>query len=162
LKRVYTLIIALLIICFVSNGQDNIVPFDRTTFYAVMASSNLSSIDGMISKIDKLQFGYKDAFLGTLLMKKAGLITGVSIKISTFKDGRSRLEKEIKKSPTNGEFRFLRLMIQENAPSILNYADQKNEDKQAILKAYNSFSTSLKKIIVDYSKHSKILSRTDF
>jgi len=54
-------------------------------------------------------------------MKKAGLVAGVGNKLKVFKTGLQELEASIKQDNTNAEYRFMRLMIQENAPGILGY-----------------------------------------
>lgn len=143
-------------------GQDYAVPFDRATYYSAMSADKLPIIDGMLSKLEKASFNSKNAFIGALLMKKAGLVSGVSNKFSTFKDGHEKLETDIKKDPANAELRFLRLMIQENAPRILNYSENKEEDKKAIVKSYKSMPVPLKNAVLDYCKHSEILVATDF
>ena len=108
--------------------------FDRTTFYAAMASGKSEDINAQLDIINKSSFAEKDAFEGTLLMNKAGLITGAGNKLSVFKAGRKKLEAEIKKDSSNAEFRFLRLMIQEHAPGILGYKNELQNDKEYIRK----------------------------
>jgi hypothetical protein len=49
-------------------------------------------------------------------------------KLSYFNLGKADLEKAIKKEPKNIEFRYLRLLIQLNAPFFLNYNDQIDND----------------------------------
>ena len=149
-------------IFFAAFGQDNTIVFDRKAYYTVMSSDKLGDVDEMLTKIEKVNIDAKNAFSGAMLMKKAGLVGGINNKISTFKDGHAKLEAEIKKDPSNAELRFLRLMIQENAPHILNYYSKTEEDKQAIIKSYKKMPVSLKNIILDYCKHSKVLVATDF
>jgi len=49
-------------------------------------------------------------------------------KFSYFNAGKADLENAIKKEPKNPEFRYLRLLIQLNAPYFLNYNDRITED----------------------------------
>ena len=44
------------------------------------------------------------------------------------------IERVIAKYPDDIELRFLRLTIQNNAPSFLNYSDNTKEDKDKIIK----------------------------
>ncbi len=73
------------------------------------------------------------AYQGALYMKKADFVKGVKDKIKTFKKGAQILEDEIAKKPSNAEFRFLRLAVQEHAPRILKYNKNINEDKKAVI-----------------------------
>lgn len=149
-------------IYFAAFGQENTAVFDRKAYYIAMGSDKLGEVQEMVIKVEKVNIDTKNAFLGAILMKKAGLVGGISNKISTFKDGHAKLEAEIKKDPSNAELRFLRLMIQENAPHILNYYDKQEEDKQVIIRSYKKMPVSLKNIVLDYCKHSKVLAATDF
>ena len=90
-------------------------------------------------------------------MKKAGL-AGIPVqKLNLFKQGHKELEAAIKREPKNVEFRFLRLMIQENAPGVLGYKDQLPEDSEYIKKSYKTLPDEVQRAIEDYSKKSKIL-----
>ena len=100
----------------------------------------------------------KVGYEGALLMKKAGLVISLIQKLNLFKEGHEKLEKAIKKDPKNTEFRFLRLIIQENAPSILNYDNELEKDSFHIKNTFNSLPLAIQRVIVDYSKQSKILS----
>jgi len=74
-----------------------------------------------------------------------------------FKKGHELLENAIKEDPNNTEFRFLRLMIQENAPGFLGYNDSEEGDSEYIRNAYKSLPENLQKAISDYNKTSKVL-----
>ncbi|MEI5983863.1 MULTISPECIES: hypothetical protein [Sphingobacterium] len=50
-------------------------------------------------------------------------------KMGFFKDGRDRLEKELKSNPNNVELRFIRLSIQYHIPKYLGYHDAIKGDK---------------------------------
>ncbi len=162
--KIYPIILFIvsLFAAFVSQGQENSNKFDRSAYYAAMASDKLAPVDDLLKSLEHVSFDSKKAFVGALLMKKAGLVSGLNNKLSTFKDGHAKLEDEIKKDSENAEFRFLRLMIQENAPAILNYSSNKEDDKKMILKSYKGMSATVQKAITDYSKRSKVLKPSDF
>src|SRR5271155_1315581 len=94
-------------------------PFDKASFYASIQSKNLDDVNAQLKTIEASSIPEKDAYNGTLLMRKAGLVKGASNKLNLFKKGHKILEASIQKNETNAEFRFLRLVIQENAPGIL-------------------------------------------
>jgi hypothetical protein len=83
-------------------------------------------------------------------------------KLALFKQGRNLLENAVMKDDKNSEFRFLRLIIQENCPSFLRYNKQKEEDAEIVKKSYKNFSVELKNAIVNYSKVSKSIKPADF
>ncbi len=102
------------------------------------------------------------AFEGALMMKKAGLLKGAGNKLKQFKAGREKLESSLQTDPGNTEFRFLRLMMQENAPKILGYNDELEEDHQHLRKNFKTLPSSVQQVVIDYSKTSKILKPSDF
>jgi len=67
------------------------------------------------------------------------------------------LEAAIRKDPKNTEFRFLRLVVQEHAPSVLGYHNNTGEDSDFIRLHYKTLPDEVQQFIVAYSKKSKIL-----
>ena len=135
--------------------------FDRAAFYAAMASGKLEDINKEIDIVSKSSLAEKNAFEGTLLMNKAGLINGPGNKLSVFKSGHKKLEAEILKDSNNAEFRFLRLMIQEHAPGILGYKSNLQSDREFIIKNSKKLLPAVQHAVADYSQKSKILKPGD-
>jgi hypothetical protein len=156
-KAVFSLLFFLSLITVKSFSQT----FDRNTFYAAMASGKLEDVNAQLNIINKSSFAEKNAFEGTLLMSKAGLINGPGNKLSTFKAGHKKLEAEILKDSLNTEFRFLRLMIQEHAPGILGYKSELQNDKEYIRKNFKKLLPAVQHAVTDYSQKSKILKPAD-
>ena len=102
------------------------------------------------------------AYRGALLMKKAELKKSKHEKLILFKEGRILLEGVIKKENQNAEFRFLRLIIQENCPEFLRYHDNIKEDADAVKRYYQNFPPGLKHAVSGYSKVSGTLKPADF
>jgi hypothetical protein len=90
-------------------------------------------------------------------MKKSGFEKTPKEKLELFKQGKTLLEKEISSNAKNTEYRFLRLIIQENAPAILKYQSNIVEDAKWIKANYSSLATDVKNSIVSYAKTSKNL-----
>ncbi|CAG4994845.1 hypothetical protein DYBT9275_01480 [Dyadobacter sp. CECT 9275] len=135
---------------------------DRNDYYQILSSESEPGIDGMLKKLEtEKQSSQVMAYTGAMLMKKAGFVKGVNGKVKTFKKGVRLLESEIDANPANVEYRFLRLTIQENAPHILKYNQNLAGDKEAILTSYRKLDTTLKNVIADYSRNSKVLKLTD-
>lgn len=130
---------------------------DKSAFYKALQSGNIAAIDVQLSKVKSVAADEKVAFEGTLLMKKAQLVTKSKEKLDLFKAGRSKLESSITTHKGNTEFRFLRLIIQENAPKVVKYNSNLDEDSKLIRANFASLSPSLQQVILDYNTKSSIL-----
>jgi hypothetical protein len=130
---------------------------DRAAYYKALESQNKALIDEQISELNATTSNGKDAFLGTMIMRKAGIGGTPSAKLKLFRHGHKLLEDAIAREPNNVEYRFLRLVIQENAPGILGYKNNKQTDSEIIRNSYYSLPDDLQKTIADYNKKSKVL-----
>jgi hypothetical protein len=130
--------------------------------YEVMQSGDTAKINAALAEIEISSVREKNAYKGTLLMKKSGLIKSGMEKLSVFKQGRKLLEASINQDSSNAEYRFLRLMIQENAPDFLNYHSKKEVDAKMIIDSFAGLPLQLKDAIKKYSNHSHILKPEDF
>jgi hypothetical protein len=136
--------------------------FNKDNYYAAIASQNINNINTELTIVQASEIHEKDAYEGSLLMVKAGLVKSISEKISLFRSGRQKLESCIKANIQNTELHFLRLMIQENVPSILNYKGDIEKDKSIIINTYKTLPQDVQQYILDYSKKSKVLHPSDF
>ncbi len=160
LKTVFSLLwIMGVITAYAGNMQQN---FDRASFYGVLATGNTDEITMQLEVIKKSSPPGIEAFEGALLMKKAGFAAFPGDKLSLFKSGRKKLESAILKDDKNGEFRFLRLVIQEHAPGIVNYRKNLEEDGQYVRDSFKTLLKVVQDAVRDYSKKSKILRPADF
>lgn len=131
--------------------------FDRSVFYKVMKTGTAEEIDAQLIIVRESLIPEKEAYEGTLLMKRSALLAKAMDRLKMFKSGRSKLEFSISKDSANTEYRLLRLMIQEHAPRIVNYRGGLEEDSGLIKTNFNNLSPFLQKVIIDYSKNSKVL-----
>lgn len=150
------------LICWNAVAQSTAVKVDRTSFYAALSKGNMAKLDDQIKKLGRLSFEEKNAFIGVLNMRKAEFAKGLKTKLDLFKTGGHQLEDEISKDKSNAEYRFLRLIMQENAPAILNYNDNIEEDAKMIKAFYSKLPQETKAAILDYCKKSKALKVQDF
>jgi hypothetical protein len=130
--------------------------------YEVIQSDDSSAINAALSALEKSPAKEKDAYRGALLMKKSGMMKSGMDKFSVFKQGRKLLEASIKQDSSNAEYRFLRLMIQEQAPDFLNYHSKKEEDAKMIRASYQTLPSNTREAIKMYSKKSRILKPEEF
>ena len=130
--------------------------------YEVMQSGDSIKINVALAALEKSTVKEKDAYKGTLLMKKSGMLKSGMEKLSVFKQGRKLLEATIKLDSANAEYRFLRLMIQENVPDFLNYHSKKEVDAKLIKESYPNLPLYVREAIKKYSKNSHVLKPEDF
>lgn len=125
--------------------------------YDVMQTDDTIKMNNQLALLEKADIQEKDAYSGTLLMKKSGQVKQGLEKLKMFKKGRQLLEKSIQQDSLNAEYRFLRLLIQENVPDFLNYHSKKQADAVIIRQSYNKLSPALQEAIKNYSQKSKVL-----
>ncbi len=129
----------------------------KEDFYVAMSASDLAMVNDQLLALEKLAPNAESAYKGALLMKKAALLDQPGEKLNTFKTGREMLEKAIAADPANPEFRFLRIMIQENAPKILGYDQNLSEDAEVVSTSFQQMNNVLQTAVINYSKNSEIL-----
>lgn len=154
MKVTLNLLFFLFLLVVQVNAQNSI---DKPAFYKTLASGNTAAIDFQLSIVQASDIPEKNAFEGTLMMKKAQLVSKPKEKLSLFKSGRMRLESSIASDKENTEYRFLRLIIQEHAPKIVKYRKNLEEDSELVRTNFKTLSLELQQIITDYSKKSSIL-----
>jgi hypothetical protein len=142
-----------------SNDQDS--AFDKARFYRAMESLNRDKVDKELSHLKDLDFPNKGAYVGALSMLKASFPASPATKLNLFKSGHKQLEAAIRKDSLNAEYRFLRLMIQENAPGMLHYKNDLGKDSDYIRKSFKSLPDVVQQAVLNYSRKSKILKPVD-
>jgi hypothetical protein len=138
-------------------------PANKLEFYNTFKSDDKSVIEKGIEQLKSIKTStLNNAYLGALTMKSAQFPSTPKEKIAVFKEGKILLEASITKEPKNGEFRFLRLAMQEKSPKILHYTGNIEEDKKILLETYESLDIIVKKVIKKYAEESAIISSSDF
>jgi hypothetical protein len=131
--------------------------FDKLGFYRDLSRNSLKLLDGQLRQVAQLKGADKEAFEGALLMKRAMLVDDKQEKFSLFRTGRSKLDQVIDQNPATAEYRFLRLVIQENVPVDFPYRSNISSDAQLIRAQFKALSPDLKQVIRRYSKQSQTL-----
>jgi hypothetical protein len=134
--------------------------FDKKVFYEILSASDLKLIDSELLKLTKQ--AHLSPYVGTLLMKKAGLISNPQQKLELFKSGKTKLEDALQKDTSHVEFRFLRLIIQENSPKILQYNKEIKRDASYLRKNYTELEAIVQHALYNFSQTSGILKPEDF
>jgi hypothetical protein len=148
--------------CVNLQSEDLVQSFDRSAFYEVMASGKTEKINEELILLNSATISEKEAYEGTLLMRKSGLLKIPAEKLKFFKEGRIKLETALLKDNNNGEYHFLRLTIQEHAPKIVRYHADIETDRQDIKKSFKNLLPVVQQAIINYSKNSQILRPQDF
>ena len=141
-------------LCFLSQAQSGI---NKANCFDAMASSNISVLDAQLSSLSNVSNTDKEAFEGALLMRKAGVLKIPAQKLASFKKGHKQLEAAIAKAPHNAEYRFLRLIVQENAPKVLGYYRDMVADSKFIKDNYKLLPKETQQAVLIYSKKSTSL-----
>ncbi|HZG24102.1 MAG TPA: hypothetical protein VEZ17_05950 [Chitinophagaceae bacterium] len=131
--------------------------FNSADFYSVMASKSLSRVDSQLNILKAAAPKGKEAYEGALLMKRAGLVSNPKNKLNLFKSGRRKLDDAVAQDSLNAEFRFIRLMIQENTPKILRYNKELEADSRIVGRLYKNLAPPVQKVVKEYSRTSDVL-----
>ena len=101
------------------------------------------------------------AYKGASLVMVSKYAKSVLVKMSSCKDGAKLIEKSVAIEPNNIEVRLIRLSVQENVPAIVNYRQNKEEDKAFLLKHYLEQSDVLREYLINFMLQSKSLSEAE-
>jgi hypothetical protein len=133
--------------------------FSKSEYFKVLSGNDASSMTKLIGRLEDISSSpEQQAYLGTLKMKRSEQLKTAKEKLALFKEGKGLLEKAIVASPKNVEYRFLRLMIQENAPKVLKYNTHIKEDAKLVSNGYQSLVSEVRTAVVNYAKQSDNLS----
>ncbi len=131
---------------------------DRKAIYTALASESKEIVQKQLDAVQGMKESSEvKAFKGALQMKAAQFQKTAKDKMSLFNAGKKILESEIKSNDSNVEYRFLRLLIQENAPKQLKYDGNIEEDALSIVAGYSKLKESTKTAIESYAKKSASL-----
>jgi hypothetical protein len=132
---------------------------DFEKFYVIIQKNSKSELENGLKKVSAISdLDTKNVYKGALQTKLAQFGSNPIQKLQLFNGGVENLEKSIKKNPNNIEFRFIRLIIQENCPSFLMYKSNIENDALFISKNYKKASSYFQDCVFEYSKKSKYLS----
>ena len=102
------------------------------------------------------------AYHGAALMVAAQFANGISGKLKLFKQGKSLMTKATQAAPESVEVRFLRMTVQDNAPPILMYNDDLQQDKDFILVHFSAVKDAgLKNMIQVHARTSTLYSEDE-
>jgi hypothetical protein len=149
----FLIFLSLTVFTFNANSQ-----LDRKAIYSALASDSKEVVQKQLDGIQTIKESSEvKAFKGALQMKAAQFQKISKDKMNLFNAGKKVLESEIKSNDGNVEYRFLRLLIQENAPKQLKYNGNIDDDVMTIVAGYSKLKESTKTAIESYAKKSSAL-----
>src|SRR5690554_3972965 len=156
MKRILT--VAFFFYCMGSPAQELPIQEIRSLYkQAAVEEKACKELIGSLKmdmETNPLMFGYK----GSATMMMAQHVSNPFNKLSYFHKGKNMLENAINADRENMELRFLRFAAQTNAPAMLGYRGDIEEDKKLILDGLSaSNDLSLKKLIIGYLIDSEYL-----
>lgn len=154
-------LVAIFVMLHTHSGRAQSPDKVKEAFYQAMSSEDLSLINEQLEVLEQLGENSERAYKGALLMKKAALLDQPGEKLSVFKSGRQMLDSAIAAAPGRAELRFLRIMIQENAPKILGYDKDLADDAKMVSDSFHALSPEVKNAVILYSKNSNVLNTID-
>ncbi len=132
-----------------ANGQTGI---NKDAFFNAMAGNSVPVMEQQLKALKNISTAEKEAFEGAMQMRRSATIAVPAKRLSLFRQGHKKLETAIAQSPENTEYRFLRLMVQENAPRSLGYNKNIHEDSRFIKDNYRSLSAITRQHVTAYSR----------
>ncbi len=129
---------------------------------AAQDKAHLETFYNMMEPVTKSDNVALVAYKGAALALQAKYAKTIKEKKEGFINGVGYLEFAIEKEPNAIEPRFVRLGIQENAPKILKYRNDIEEDKAFLLKQFEYIdSKNLRAHIKDYILQSKLFTEEE-
>ncbi len=98
----------------------------RDDFHSI--ELNKENVEQMLSKYGDEDSPVNLAYIGVCKAIMAQYVFLPTTKLKSFYDGKDKIDTSIEKDKVNGEQRYLRLLIQLNAPSFLFYNNDINSD----------------------------------
>lgn len=151
----WMLIIAAVFVTVVLSAQPLRIDEIRKNFSSAVKDEKLC--EEMISKLEK--HGDRpvfQAYLGAYRAVWANHVFNPFGKLETFNKGKRLIEAAVAEERDNPEIRYVRFVIQSNAPAMLNYRAAINEDREFLSSKIASLEDpELQKLIVDALEKTK-------
>ncbi len=156
MNRIFKAVLFFVILLSANAGYGQSV-IERNSFFTAMSSNSVRLMDAQLNSLKNASGTDKGAFEGAMLMRKSGTLAVPAKKLAMFKQGHKKLEAAISKEPGNAEYRFLRLIVQENAPRTLGYYKSISQDSKFIKDNFRTLNVATQSSVTGYSKKSKAL-----
>jgi hypothetical protein len=136
------LVIACVVLSMAVFGNDSDPNTVRHNFFqATQNADERADLVAFLTQSGQMAEPFRTAYLGASKMLLAECGYTPWTKYNHFTEGKKLLEEAIASTPNEAEFRYLRFMIQLNAPSFLGYTDDVATDYAMIKHAIRNANT---------------------
>lgn len=97
----------------------------RNEYHALDSKDRLTAF---LSKIENSNCKDFTPYIASAVMQQAEYVFSPVSKYNYFNKGRKMLEEYIRKNPSSIDARYIRVMVQKNAPAFLNYKSEIKSD----------------------------------
>src|SRR5690554_3029227 len=128
---------------------------------ASLSEENTLAFSELIKADLNIDENLQTVYLGAAetLMAKYG--SSPASKLRLFKNGVAKIEEAVVAEPSNVEIRLVRLIIQDNAPSMLMYSGEIEKDKAFIIKHCKHAPSNVKKFVQKVVENTDIFSQEE-
>ncbi|GAB5538186.1 MAG: hypothetical protein Salg2KO_02890 [Salibacteraceae bacterium] len=116
-------------------GNSPILNEVRVSFYEASIDLDKREAFYNLTQKKKDESSVAQCYFGAAQTMMAEVTLNPYTKLSYFNNGKAAIEEAIKTNPSNPELRYVRYMIQSNAPDFLGYNNNIIEDLQIVHKA---------------------------
>ncbi|SMO69662.1 hypothetical protein [Solitalea koreensis] len=144
----FVLICSLCLLCSFKTSNKNIdLDYIRNNYEKSVTEKEICEM--MIKALEQIKLNDVTlAYLGALQIIWANHTINPLTKLSTFKKGKTNIDKALKNEKDNIEIRFIRLSVQKNCPQFLGYNKNILEDERYLREHVEKVqSENLKKMI---------------
>jgi len=141
--------LVLFLVSFYATAQD--LQKIRTQYPQAEKSSEITAnLENALANIGSESSPILQAYKGAVLTLKAKFAEKRKDKKIFFKEGATLIENAVDNEGSNIEIRYIRMSVQENAPKILGYHKDLENDKDFILKNFDTSKSAVKQVITDF------------
>lgn len=140
--RIILIIVSIMMMSFNSSNTIDLAKLRDNYYSAAINKSDAEEFYTIITKIKNIELAEIKGYTAMSFFLKANYLINPLKKWESFKEGKELLEKTITSNPNNVELIFLRLTIQTNAPKILGYNQNIEQDLEFLLKSIKSVEDS--------------------
>lgn len=138
MRTVWIIIIGIVMMSFIPSDKVDLEELRKNYYAAAQDEEDSQTFFNIVEELKTIESAEIKGYVAMSLFLKANYLNNPLKKWSSFKEGKELLEKTIRLNPNNTELVFLRLTIQTNAPKILGYNDNIEQDIGHILKKFKT------------------------
>jgi len=114
-------------------------------------ANSKESLETLISELEKSDLPVAEVYLASAYMQMAKYVFSPYSKLKYFNKGKDMLEVFLSKNPNSIDGKYVRYLVQSNAPSFLGYSSDMESDRDFVRENINQakIGAPLKKMMLD-------------